>query len=207
MLSGNTIKGLAVVSPLTITNNGASHLTLEIAEPFLRQSYTNTEVHQLFIGVDNTGAVSTRIKHAANDDVMVLYNTKDIESMEGVFVYGDLSVIGPSSLFSQNIEVLGTTVLNNTVIADIDVWNGSGLTFKNNSTNLDIMRFCPSGSILITNAFIVHGKLNAANMFFCAGKVDGNSLTQLNPKGVSYTVSREPGFDTGVYNIFFRTTP
>ena len=163
-------------------------------------------------GLDNTGATSKSIKNVANEDVLVMYNTKDVEMKGNAYVYEGLSVLGDTVLgnavLSGSCEIQGGAIINEARIDAIGM-SSSGFKVMDSGDN-DVLKVFNSGTVLMSNDLIVRGNLTVdgtvPNLFWCAGTFDQNG-TVFAQKGLHpFTMTKPSGLDTA-FDVTFPAHP
>jgi hypothetical protein len=132
---------------------------------------------------DNDGAIAT---NTFLDVAKFTYNTETNQAamiMNGVDIFNEATTAAPQTTTYTKTEV-------------DELLNSKEPIFTAIEPLQKVINF-PDGtfSIALDSSGIIP--------FFCAGKVDGSNLAKLTSKGIAYTVTREPDFATGVFNINF----
>jgi hypothetical protein len=209
LLVGNIVKSIFTIPPLIVQGN-AQHVTFSLTDEFRAQSYlkaetyNKTELDSAFYNTLRTGAISKRFLGTNDEDVMVLYPDKQVELKGPVLVYGGLSVLG-NSIFSNEIQLLGQTVIEDATIRRV-VLGTSGCLFKTSNPDNNVMKVNYSGTVVVYNDLVVSGNISAPNLnpYHVAGRFNGIGSVNLASKGRhAFTINR---LSQGFYKLSW-TTP
>jgi hypothetical protein len=210
IISGkNTIRALAVTAPLTIVNNGSSHLTLGIDQSAINQSLSwlsNTEGYN-FIDAAEGGLVM----RAGGDSAVQVLGSSNVSATEGP---GDV-------LFYKNAKILGgLTVAGN---VNLSLPGKADLTYVNTELNKKepvYEVFSPLKKVLniatakiemrldtdLLNPYWIAANVNISGSIYAQKGLNNITVISKNQNDTAYTLTFPEHPDGNRYMVLFGST-